>query len=236
MINYAHRGASEYAPENTLSAFYLGLLQGANGIETDVQKTGDGILVLFHDDTLDRVSNGSGRLCDYALDELKALKIYGNNTTGFYDRIVTLREFLEKFAQYDITFAIELKGPNVERETLEMAREFGIMEKTTFTSFKFDYIKKLKELEPAARVGYLIDAPDDDALNALIAIGGEEIAPRATNISAELIQKWRSLGLGVRAWGVKEVPIMKKMCELKVDGMTVNFPDRLFQHLNSLPK
>ena len=236
MINYAHRGASEYAPENTLSAFYLGLLQGANGIETDVQKTKDGVLVLFHDDTVDRVSDGSGKLCDYTFEQLRALKIYGNNTMGFYDRIMTLREFLEKFANYDITFAIELKGPDVELETLEMAKEFGIMEKTTFTSFKFDYIKKLKELEPDARIGYLIDAPDDDALNALIAIGGEEIAPRATNITAELIEKWRGLGLGVRAWGVKEVPVRKKMCELKVDGMTVNFPDRLFQHLNSLPK
>ena len=59
MINYAHRGASEYAPENTMSAFYLGLIYGADGIETDVQRTKDGELVLFHDDTLDRVTDGS---------------------------------------------------------------------------------------------------------------------------------------------------------------------------------
>jgi glycerophosphoryl diester phosphodiesterase len=96
MINYAHRGASEYAPENTLSSFYLGMLQGANGIETDVQKTKDGALVLFHDDTLDRVSDSSGRLCEYTLAQLKDIKIYGNSTTRFYDRIITLREFLEK--------------------------------------------------------------------------------------------------------------------------------------------
>lgn len=65
MVNYAHRGASEYAPENTLSSFYLGLLQGANGIETDVQRTKDGVLVLFHDDTLDRVTDGRGIISDY---------------------------------------------------------------------------------------------------------------------------------------------------------------------------
>ena len=117
MINYAHRGASEYAPENTLSSFYLGLLQGANGIETDVQKTKDGVLVLFHDDTLDRVSNKQGKLCDYTWNELKNIEIYGNCTTGFYDRIVTLREFLERFSQYDINFAIELKGADVEEES-----------------------------------------------------------------------------------------------------------------------
>lgn len=144
MINYAHRGASEYAPENTLSSFYLGLMQGANGIETDVQKTKNGVLVLFHDDTLDRVSNMQGRLCDYTWDELKEVKIYGSCTTGFYDRIVTLREFLEKFSRYDINFAIELKGADVEKETLEMVKEFGIMDKTTFTSFTFQHIKKLR--------------------------------------------------------------------------------------------
>ena len=179
MINYAHRGASEYAPENTLSSFYLGLLQGANGIETDVQKTKDGQLVLFHDDTVDRVSDGSGRLCDYTLEQLKRLKIYGNNTTGFYDKIVTLREFLEKFYQYDIKLAIELKGAGVEEETFAMIEEFGLMEKSTFTSFKFEYIKKIKELNPAARVGWLTFETNDEAVERLLSIGGEEMAPKA---------------------------------------------------------
>ncbi len=146
MVNYSHRGASEYAPENTLSSFYLGLLQGANGIETDVQRTKDGVLVLFHDDTLDRVTDGRGIISDYNFKELKKLKVYGNSTTFFYDRIVTLREFLEKFAFYDIQFAIELKGAGVEEETLSMVKEFEIFEKTTFTSFNFNYIKKLKNL------------------------------------------------------------------------------------------
>ena len=150
MINYAHRGASEYAPENTLSSFYLGLLQGANGIETDVRKTKDGVLILFHDDTLDRVTDTVGRVEDFTWEELQKVKVYGNCTTGFFDRIVTLREFLEAFSQYDIHFAIELKGAGVEAETLELAKEFGVMEKTTFTSFAFEYIQTIKELEPAA--------------------------------------------------------------------------------------
>ena len=89
MINYAHRGASEYAPENTLSSFFLGLLQGANGIETDVQRTKDGVLVLFHDDTLDRVSDGCGPLRDHTLAQLQQLRITGNAPGGFYDRVVT---------------------------------------------------------------------------------------------------------------------------------------------------
>ena len=233
MINYAHRGASEYAPENTLSAFYLGLLQGANGIETDVRKTKDGVLILFHDDTLDRVSDGSGNVSDFTLEELKEVKIYGNITTGFYDRIVTLREFLEKFSHYDIKFAIELKGEDVEAETLEMVKKFGIMDKTTFTSFRYPYIKKIKELDPSARVGWLTSSTDDEVITRLQEIGGEEIAPRAKLVTQELMEKWRQAGLGVRAWGVSDVALMQDMCHLGVDGMTVNFPDKLQEFLEA---
>ncbi len=232
MINYAHRGGSEYAPENTLSSFYLGLLQGANGIETDVQKTKDGELVLFHDDTVDRVTDGTGKLCDYTLEELRNLKVYGNCTTGFYDRIITLREFLENFARYDISFAMELKGPDVEEGTLAMIKEFGVLDRTTFTSFQLDYVKKIKELDPSARVGYLCFPEDETADEKLLAFGGEEIAPEAIAVTKEKIEAWRNKGLGVRAWGVTSIALMKKMADLEVDGMTVNFPDRLFEYLS----
>lgn len=234
MINYAHRGASEYAPENTLSSFYLGMIQGANGIETDVNRTKDGVLVLFHDDTLDRVSDGVGKISDYTFEELRNVKIYGNSTIGFYDRIVTLREFLEKFSQYDIRFAIELKEEGVEEDTLNMINEFGILDKTTFTSFKYDYISKIKELNSKARVGWLISEVTNETIKKLLDIGGEEIAPKAENITEELMEKLRKLNLGVRAWGVFNISLMKKMCTLEVDGMTVNFPDRLHQFLNQV--
>ncbi len=231
MINYAHRGASEYAPENTLSAFYLGLLQGANGIETDVQRTRDGALVLFHDDTLERVTDGCGRLDDHTLAELRALKVTGNAKNGFYDRVVTLEEFLERFAAYDIHFALELKGPEVEEETLALAKKFGIMGKTTFTSFRFDYVRKIKALDKAARIGWLTENPDNAAIAQLLAIGGEEIAPKAALMTQAAVETWRAAELGVRAWGVANVELMEKMCALKVDGMTVNFPDKLAAYI-----
>ncbi|MBQ7036797.1 MAG: hypothetical protein IJN74_04825 [Clostridia bacterium] len=231
MINYAHRGASEYAPENTLSAFYLGLLQGANGIETDVQRAKDGTLVLFHDETVDRATSGSGKIADHTLSELLALDVCGNTTTGFTDKIITFREFLEKFSAYDIQFAIELKGEGVEEEALEMVKEFGILHKTTFTSFNFEYIEKIKELDKTARVSWLTRTPDEESMKRLLSIGGEEIAPKAELITEEWMKRWRENGLGVRAWGVFNIPLMKKMCQIGVDGMTVNFPDRLYEFL-----
>ena len=70
VINYAHRGASEYFPENTLRSFYAGLEMCADGIETDIQRTKDGVLVLHHDDTLKRLVGIDARVCDFTYDEL----------------------------------------------------------------------------------------------------------------------------------------------------------------------
>lgn len=231
MINYAHRGASEYAPENTLSSFYLGLLMGANGIETDVQRTKDGVLVLFHDDTLDRVTDFSGSISDYTLEEIKQIKITGNSTYGFYDRIVPFREFLEKFSGYEISFAIELKTGGNEKEVADLIREFGIEKRTTITSFQFDYIKKMKEYAPDLRVGFLVEGDGIDDMEKLKSIGGEEMAPKASEMTEESVKILREKGFGVRAWGISNIELMKKMCAFSVDGMTVNFPDRLSQFL-----
>lgn len=233
MINYAHRGASEYAPENTLSSFYLGLIQGANGIETDVQRTKDGVLVLFHDDTLDRVTNGTGCVEHYTLAQLKQLRVTGDITTGFYDGIVTFREFLEKFSCYNINFAIELKRVGLEADVLALMKEFDIMHKSTVTSFNFDCIKAVKALDSSVRVGWLIHNVDDEAIERLLEIGGEEMAPQAELLTQEDVAKLRTRNLGVRAWGVVNRALMKKMCSLGVDGMTVNFPDRLFQYVSA---
>ncbi len=231
MINYAHRGASEYAPENTLSSFYLGLMQGANGLETDVQKSRDGVLVLFHDQTLDRVTDHTGKVSDYTWEELQRVKVYGNCTTGFYDRMISFREFLEKFASREIQFAIELKGENVERETLELSREFGIMERTTFTSFNYEYLATAKRICPNARVGWIVSEVTDEVIEKLHAIGAEEIVPKANPLTDEQVKTCREAGLGVRGCCVHTLALMRKMCEMGVDGMTVNFPDRLCEYL-----
>jgi glycerophosphoryl diester phosphodiesterase len=108
-INYAHRGASEYMPENTLSAFYLGIFQGANGIETDVKRTKDGVLVLFHDDILDKKTNASGNISDFTYRELLQFDVTGKQPDkSKKDKIPTLEDFLKYFAFRHIAFAVEL--------------------------------------------------------------------------------------------------------------------------------
>ena len=223
-INYAHRGASEYAPENTLLSFHTGIFMGANGIETDVRRTKDGVLVLFHDDTLARVTGEEGGVADYTLEELRRFRVTKGHLT---DKICTLEEFLAAFAHHDLTFAIELKAPDVEEDTAAMIRRYGAEEKVVITSFNFDFVRRMRTVAPSLKCGWLTSAVTDERLAEMKNLGIGEICPKAADITAESTARWHEMGLGVRAWGVANEEIMIRACEAGVDGMTVNFPDKL---------
>lgn len=229
-INYAHRGASEYLPENTLLSFYCGLYMDANGIETDVQKTKDGTLILFHDSTIDRVTDGTGNVSDYTFEELKKFNVLKN---GFADKIISLEEFLERFYFRDITFAIELKGADVEKETADLLRKYNMQSKTVVTSFKIDYLKNFRNYAPEFQIGLLAQKVDDEILTELKAINAEELCPEAKIITKDLVDGWHKSGFRVRAWGVVNEELMHHAYECDADGMTVNFPDKLTELLNS---
>ena len=96
-INYAHRGASHYAPENTMMSFYLGMQMGANGIETDVHCSKDGVIVLFHDDDLSRVTGKVGAVSDFTWDELQELNVHKGN---LFDKIPSFEDFLQHFSYH----------------------------------------------------------------------------------------------------------------------------------------
>lgn len=235
-VNYAHRGASEYLPENTFLSFYTGIYMGANGIETDVRRAKDGTLVLFHDKTMDRVCvdvNGApvpteaGGVEDYTYAELQQFTVQKN---GFGDKIVRFEDFLRQFAFRDITFAIELKGAGVEEETADLLRKYHMAQKTVVTSFKLDYIKKIKAYAPELRVGLLTKAVNDTLIADLKAIGADEICPQATLITPEAVHAWQREGFRVRAWGLNHA-LMPVVCDAGADGMTVNFPDELTAYL-----
>ena len=229
---YAHRGASEYAPENTMSSFCLGLKMGANGIETDVRRTKDGILVLFHDDTLARVTGEEGCVGDYTYEQLLSMRVK-NDKTGTEDIIVSFEDFLKYFGFRDLTFAIEIKEKGTERDIIDLLRRYGMREKTVITSFEFECIKAVKEIDPSYRVGHLASDFDSAAIENIKAIGGEQLCPQAKNVTAEKVSHWHEMGYSVRAWGVTNVRLMKNAYDCGVDGMTVNFPDLLVSYIIS---
>ncbi|MBQ8388378.1 MAG: MBL fold metallo-hydrolase [Clostridia bacterium] len=229
-VNYAHRGASEYMPENTFLSFYNGIAMGANGIETDVRRTADGKLILFHDSTLERVTDGQGRVDEHTYAELMSLNVEKN---GFYDKIVTLEEFLQRFAFRELTFAIELKGAGVEEETAELLRKYGMEKKTFVTSFNLEYIRKFKEYAPEFRVGYLTKEIDGELLSELRALGVDELCPKASEITPEKVRAWHRAGFNVRAWGVDSEETMRRVYDSGANGMTVNFPDKLTEYIKN---
>lgn len=232
-INYAHRGASEYAPENTFLSFYLGLSMGANGIETDVQLTKDGVPVLFHDDTLLRVTGEKGSIPDYTLAELKEFWVKKNDLK---DKIVTLEDFLSHFKDFPLTFAIELKGDKTARPTADLLRKYNLQNKTVVTSFKYAELVDMREYAPEFTTGYLAQDIDENTLLKMKKDGINEFCPEAKYITKTLCEKWKNMGFSVRAWGVFDEELMKSCYFAGVDGMTVNFPDKLTELINAKKK
>lgn len=227
-INYAHRGASTYTPENTMLAFYTGMYMGANGIETDVQRTKDGVLVLFHDDTVDRVTDGTGALADYTLAQLQELNISKN---GLTDKIVVFEDFLQHFAFRDIVFAIELKGSGVEEETADLLRKYDMVEKTVVTSFELEYLERFRAYAPEFETGMLTRDLSPQMEERLKDAGITEFCPEAELMNREMVARWHGMGFRVRAWGVYNEDLMHHAYDCGVDGMTVNFPDKLTELL-----
>ena len=127
---FAHRGASAYAPENTLAAFRLAEEQGADGIELDVQLTKDGQVVVIHDENIDRTGTGTGAVRDYTLEELRKLSFHNHMEAYEGEKIPTLEEVLTFVKQGRMEVNIELKTgvywyPEIEKKTIEIVKSDG---------------------------------------------------------------------------------------------------------------
>ena len=227
-VNYAHRGASEYTPENTLLAFYTGMYMGANGIETDIQMTKDGVLVLFHDDTIMRLTGAEGSIQDYTLEQLRQFTFENN---GLTDKIVVFEDFLQQFGWRDITFAIEIKQAGIEPQVVDMIRKYNIQSKTIVTSFMLGSVRATKAYAPEQKVGLLTKEVTEELLAELQTIGAEQLCPYAMDVTEETVARWHAQGFEVRAWGVKDEILMRQVYDAGAEGMTVNFPDKLTSYM-----
>ena len=227
-VTYAHRGASQYCPENTFMSFYMGARLGANGIETDVQVTKDKVLVLFHDKTLERVTGEPGAVSDYTYKELCNFFVKNGELC---DRIPTLEDFLAHFSFRDMTFAIELKVSGIEKEVVDLICKYNLQKKAVVTSFGFENICLVKEYMPTMRVGYLCKNVSEESLAQMIEREIDELCPRGRDVTAEKVKEWHRMGFNVRAWGITDTDVMKSVYDAGVDGMTVNFPDLLVEYV-----
>jgi glycerophosphoryl diester phosphodiesterase len=226
-----HRGAAGLAPENTFAGFDLALALGVDGIETDVQKTKDGKLVLFHGYLLDKTTTGTGVLQETSWQELQQLDA-GSwfDSTYAGERIPLLIEALKRYGTRTY-FDLEIKQVGIEYEVLHLVEQLDQLDRITFTSQDFPTVCNIKEKNPLARVGYLTADFSEEMLKKVIEAKMQDFCPRAEKITKQLVNHWRSSGLFIRACGVKNAEIMKNAIYAGVDGMTSDFPDLLLKEL-----
>lgn len=227
-INYAHRGASQYAPENTLASFYMGWQMGANGIETDIQCTSDGIPVLFHDNNMERIAGLNSRICDLTYEELRVIDVGAHKGADYRgEHVPTLEEFLHHFAGKGLHLALEIKQGGIGEAIVPLIRKYCDPGQTVVTSFHLDYLAEFQKLMPEMRLGFLSGQESMELLEELKAMGLYQYCPNAATWTEKWNRIYREAGFSIRAWGVKDETLMHKMLTMHVDGMTVNFPDKL---------
>ena len=226
MRNIAHRGASGHRAENTRSAFDLAIGMGADAIETDVQITSDGELVLFHDSRVDRTSDGRGPVASYALETLRRLDV--GSWAGAHagpQRVLTLREMVDEYlGQIPVVF--EVKDPRATVATIEVLQGLdpsaGHWE---VTSFGWGVLLDARAIAPDATLGFLSPVLDDDIVARCVAAGFQQICPNVEALTAEKVETAHAAGLVVRAFGVRTAADIERLFVTGADGATVNWPE-----------
>jgi glycerophosphoryl diester phosphodiesterase len=226
-----HRGAAGLAPENTFAGFDLALDLGVDGLETDVQRTKDGKLVLFHGDRLDKTTNGTGVLQETPWQEVQQLDA-GSWFSAKYagERIPLLIDALESYATRTY-FDLEVKQIGIELEVLSMVEQLRLLDRITFTSQDFATICHIIERNPLARVGYITGDVSEENLTRVVGASIQVFCPRAERVTKYLVDQCHSLGLFVRACGKRNTELMRNAISAGVDGMTFDFPDLLLKEL-----
>lgn len=229
---WAHRGASAYAPENTLPAFTLALEQGADGIELDVQRTADGALVVIHDETIDRTSNGFGRVADLALEDLRRMD-FSNGFIGHRNvRIPTLLEVLDLIRTSGATLNVELKNsvvpyPGMELEAAAMVAQSGMGDRVVFSSFNHASLARLRGVVPPAQIGLLYSDGLYNPWQYAHWMGAGALHPNWSSLwQPDYVWLAHEAGIKVNVWTVDEEKDVARALEVGVDALVTNFPDR----------
>ena len=232
---WAHRGASgwdtQYAPENTMPAFEKAVAMGADGIELDVQLTKDGEIVIIHDESVDRVSNGTGFVKDHTLAELKKLNFSKTHPEYGFIEIPTLEEFFSFMKTNQLAINIELKTSviryqGLEEKTAELARKMDMGERILYSSFNHYSVKKMQTLAPESRTGILFADAFIDVAAYAQQHGFNALHPARYLLDYPgFIENCRQEGLKLHVWTVDSRVDMHKVCSMEVDAFITDCPD-----------
>ena len=228
---YAHRGYSGAYPENTMLAFRKAEEAGSDGIELDVQLTCDGEVVVIHDETVDRTTDGKGRVCDYTLLELQKL----NASVHFphkskFEHIPTFEEYCSWVKTTEQITNIELKTSiiyykELEKKTLAILKAHGLEKQVFFSSFNLLSIANAKALDESIPCGVLV--PESGLVNAgyfCDKFGFESFHPNFCNVSKESVAECKEHGIKTNVWTVNSMGQLEACYEWGCDGVFTNYP------------
>ncbi len=233
----AHRGASGEAIENSLSAMALAITQGADGIELDVQ-TCDGQLVVFHDATLNKLTNGRGRLSQHSLPALQSLMLHPRRGSALaYEQpqlreaIPTLWQVLQLLAPTQLMLNIELKDEHSHHllpSLLSQAQQqLGFaQQRCLISAFEHKYLAALQQQAPELRLGALIKRIPAQGAQVASDLGAYALHAHVDHIDADLVQDAQQRGLKVFVYTVNTPAQLQRMHQLQVDGIFTDYPQR----------
>ncbi|SIS41646.1 glycerophosphoryl diester phosphodiesterase [Zobellia uliginosa] len=220
-----HRGAMGHETENTIASIEKAMEMGVDMLEIDVFKIKSGEIVVFHDDTVERLTDGEGAIESYTLAELKALTLEGGH------KIPTLQEVLDVMGGRT-QLNIELKGRNTATDVntmMEAAVKTGKWKSDDFiiSSFEWDELRAMRALNTKVRIAILTEG---DPLGGLVIgkdLNAEAINPSFKRLTAKNTQKIKEAGFKIFPWTVNEPQDILQMKRLGVDGIITNYPERI---------
>ena len=236
---WAHRGASGYAPENTIAAFKLAVEMGAHGIELDVHESADGKLVVIHDETVDRTTNGRGRVVDMSMQELKQLD--ASHTFGAYRgaRIPTLKEVYGLVKPTNLTVNVEIKCDKIIYygiwdKLIALEREMGMQGRVLYSSFNHYVLLEMRRIDPKAQIGLLYNNAMVDPWVYARYLDAQAVHPhyRVALDCPGLLEGCRQNGVQLNAWTVNDTADVVELVQGGANAIITNYPDVVLKRVN----
>lgn len=234
---FAHRGFSGKFPENTLLAFRKAAELDVFGVEFDVHLTADGQLVVIHDETINRTSNGSGFVKDMTLEELRRYDYgswFGEQFAG--EEIPTLREVLAVYKETDHMLNIEIKSDIFEYEGIEQLiseeiNAYGLQKRIIVSSFNHESIQRFHQLQPAVQTGVLFGSLIVNIDSYVHALPGDALHIHYAHMYRKAIQRAIENGVTVRAFTVNDAAIARQLQATGIDAVFTDVPDIILSGL-----
>jgi len=228
----AHRGASAYAPENTLAAFQLAVDMGVREIELDVQLSLDRQVVICHDLSLERYGY-PGLVESMKWADLEALDMGSWFSPFLYanERMLRLEDLFERYGSR-VTYHIEIKGRNPElpQRMCRLVERFGLQQQVIVTGFSYDALRETRRLSSGLRLGWLVNNLGRDILSQSHQLDLFQLCPHADSVTPEAVRTARAAVPEVRAWGIEGrredvLRLIRKILDARCGGATLNWPD-----------